>query len=114
MGSIQRMRQMFNGGTRRIERKGFFSGALSILQCFRPKTRLIEMVSQVCQMCLMQGWGRGEGFECFRNRAMQRPAFTCQQLAVDRLSNQRVPEGELICRLLDDKLGRNQLLHYCN
>ena len=61
-------------------------------------------------MRLTQGWGSGEGFECFRKRAMQRPALACQQLAGDRLSDQLVPKGELVCRLLNNELGRNQLL----
>ena len=44
------------------------------------------------------------------NRAVQRLAFAHQELRRDGLPRQRMPERKLLGRLLDDELGRNQLL----
>ena len=41
---------------------------------------------------------------------MQRLPFASQELRRDSLPRQCVPERKLIGRLLDDELGRNQLL----
>src|SRR3989442_10277445 len=41
---------------------------------------------------------------------MQRLAFADQQIGIDGLARQRVAEGELLRRLLNDELGSDQLL----
>ena len=51
-----------------------------------------------------------ETLEGFGNRAVQRLAFTRQQLRIDGLPRQGVPERKLLRRFLDDELGRDQLL----
>src|SRR6266516_3914322 len=67
------------------------------------------MVGQVCQVrveCCA-----GELFHRFANHAMEHPPLTHQELCVNRLLRHCVAEGELLCRLLDDELGANELLH---
>src|SRR5205807_9202816 len=44
------------------------------------------------------------------NPAVQRLEFASQELRRDGLPRQGVPEGKLLGRLLDDELGRHQLL----
>ena len=41
---------------------------------------------------------------------MQRLAFTSQELCIDGLPRQGMPERKLLGRLLDEELGRDQLL----
>src|SRR2546429_5603095 len=51
-----------------------------------------------------------ETLEGFGNRAVRGLAFAHQELRIDGLPRQGVPESKLLGRLLDDELGRDQLL----
>ena len=65
------------------------------------------MGGEICQVRLER---RGvETLEGLGNRAVQRLPFAYQELRIDGLPRQCVPEGKLLGRLLDDELGRDQL-----
>src|SRR5437667_4207115 len=67
------------------------------------------MVGQVCQVhvecCAV------ELFHHFANHAVEHLPLTHQELVVNGLLRHCVAEGELLCRLLDDELGADELLH---
>src|SRR6266436_1987541 len=95
-------------GLRCIEGLRLFARTLAIQERFLPDPREKEMGGEIGQVRLEH---RGvETLEGFGNRAVQRLAFARQELCIDGLPRQGVPEGKLLRRLLDDELGRDQLL----
>src|SRR5205807_10641845 len=91
-----------------IEGLRLFARTLAIQERFLPDPREKEMGGEIGQVRLD---ARGvETLEDFGNRAVQRLAFARQELCIDGLPRQGVPEGKLLRRLLDDELGRDQLL----
>src|SRR5713226_9062165 len=105
---IQGSRHLIDGRMRSVHSLCLLSSTLPMLQCFLPQARFKEMVSQVCQVSIED---RGvEALQRFRNAAVQRLAFADQQVGIDGLPRQRMAEGELFRRLLNEQLGRYQLL----
>src|SRR5436305_4408386 len=105
---IERPREVESGGLRCIEGLRVFARTLAILQRLLPRSCFREMDGEICQMRLER---RGvETLEGLGNLAVQRLPFASQELRRDSLPRQRVPERKLIGRLLDDELGRDQLL----
>ena len=105
---IERPREVFTGGLRGIEGLRLFARTLAIQERFLPDPREKEMGGEIGQVRLEH---RGvETLEGFGNCAVQRLAFARQELCIDGLPRQGVPEGKLLRRLLDDELGRDQLL----
>src|SRR6266568_3198702 len=105
---IERPREVKSGGLWGIEGLRLFSGTLAIRQRLLPGSRFRKMGGEICQVRLER---RGvETLEGLGNRAVQGIAFADQQLCRDGLPRQGVPEGKLLSRLLDDELGRDQLL----
>src|SRR5205807_4917046 len=80
----------------------------AILQRFLPRPCERKMGGEICQVRLD---ARGvETLEGLGNRAVQCLAFADQELRIDGLPRQGVPESKLLGRLLDDQLGSEQLL----
>src|SRR5215472_8664871 len=104
---IERPREVCSGGLRCIEGLRLFARTLTILQRFLPHPSFREMGGEICQVRLKC---RGEEtLEGLGNRAMQRLAFAYQEMRIDCLPRQGMPECKLLGRLLDDELGRDQL-----
>src|SRR2546423_10078462 len=106
---IERPREVFNGGLRCIEGLRLFARTPAILQRLLPRPCERKMGGEICQVRLD---ARGvETLEGLGNRAVQCLAFADQELRIDGLPRQRVPESKLLGRLLDDELGSEQLLN---
>src|SRR5207237_3444600 len=96
----------------RVQARRLLSGTLSIRHRFLPRARLVEVVGQVRQV----GGGGLQGryietLHCVSNTAVQSLALAYQQVGIDSLTCQRVAEGELLRRFLNDQLGSDQLLN---
>src|SRR2546421_5156812 len=105
---IERPREVERGGLRCIEGLRLFARTLAIQERFLPHSRFRKMGGEICQVRLD---ARGvETLEGLGNRAAQGLPFAYQEFCRDGLPRQGVPESKLLGRLLDDELGRDQLL----
>ena len=73
-----------------------------------PQARCVEVVRQIPQMRL--GHPGIPALDCLGHRAMQHLTLPGKQIVVERLTSERVAEGEALGRLLDDQLGSHQFL----
>src|SRR3989442_14685836 len=99
--------ELFNGSLGGVEGLRLFASTSPILQGFLPHLCFRKMDGEIRQMrstcrCVKTLDGLSNGaVQCF--------PFTYEQFCVHGLPRQRVTECKLLCRLLDDQLGRDQL-----
>src|SRR6266581_3394849 len=100
--------ELFNGSLGSVEGLRLFASTSPILQgllphlCFRKMDGEIRQVRLKCRCVKM--------LDGLSNRAVQCFPFTYEQFCVHGLPRQCVPKRKLLRRLLDNELGRDQLL----
>src|SRR6266568_4894699 len=100
--------ELFNGSLGSVEGLRLFASTSPILQgllphlCFRKMDGEIRQVRLKCRCVKM--------LDGLSNRAVQCFPFTYEQFCVHGLPRQCVPKRKLLRLLLDDELGRHQLL----
>lgn len=108
-GGDQRPPQVLDRGAGRLQRECPPARPLRIIERLGPFRGLREVECKVAQPGF-QGTGVG-ALDRGRDVAMEGLALAREQRRIDRLTGQRVAEGELVGRDLDDELGGDELLH---
>ena len=107
---LDRAREMLDDGARRMERLRALADALRVVVGLLPGVRLVEVMRQIGEMGLERSGV--DALHRLADRPVQGSSLPREQLSVDGLLRERVPEGEAIGALLNDKLRADQLLDH--
>jgi hypothetical protein len=101
---------MFDGERGRVHALCSVTHASRVVADARPIARRVGVIRQVRQVA---GRGRraNKVLHGLNNAAVEGLTFADQELGVDGLPGQSVPECEPISRLLDEQVHANELIH---